>query len=56
MIKYNELLYVSEDLSVREKLLKCHHDNLLTRHFDADKISELLLWICIKRIIWVYSN
>ncbi len=42
MIEYNELLYVSEDFSVREKLLKHHHDNFLTRHFDADKISELL--------------
>ena len=42
MIKYNESLYVSEDLSVREELLKCHHDNLLMRHFDADKINKLL--------------
>ena len=42
MIKYNELLYVSEDLSVREELLKRHHDDSLARHFDADKISELL--------------
>ncbi len=42
MIKYNESLYVSEDLSIREELLKHHHDNLLAKHFDADKISELL--------------
>jgi len=42
MIKYNKSLYVSENLSVREKLLKHHHDDLLARHFDADKISELL--------------
>ncbi len=42
MIKYNESLYVSEDLSVREELLKRHHDDSLARHFDADKISELL--------------
>jgi len=42
MIKCNESLYVSEDLSVREELLKCHHDDSLARHFDADKISELL--------------
>ncbi len=42
MIEYNELLYVSENLSVRKKLLKHHHDDLLARHFDADKISELL--------------
>ena len=42
MNEYNELLYVSENLSVREKLLKRHYDNLLARHFDADKISKLL--------------
>ncbi len=42
MIEYNESLYVSEDLSIREELLKHHHDDSLARHFDADKISELL--------------
>ncbi len=42
MIAYNESLYVSEDLSVREELLKHHHDDSLARHFDADKINELL--------------
>ncbi len=42
MIEYNESLYVSEDLFVREELLKRHHDDSLARHFDADKISELL--------------
>ena len=42
MIKYNESLYVSEDFSVREELLKHHHDDSLARHFDADKINELL--------------
>ncbi len=42
MIKYNKSWYVSEDFSVREELLKHHHDNFLTRYFDADKINELL--------------
>ncbi len=42
MIEYNELLSVSENLSVREELLKRHHDDSLAKHFDADKISELL--------------
>jgi len=42
MIEYNELLYVSEGFSVKEELLKCHHDNFLIKHFDANKISELL--------------
>jgi len=42
MIEYNESLYVSEDFSVREELLKRHHDDSLVKHFDVDKISELL--------------
>jgi len=42
MIEYNKLLYVSENLSVREEFLKRYHDDSLVRHFDADKISELL--------------
>ncbi len=42
MIKYNKSLYVSKDFSVREKLLKCYHNNSLTRYFDADKICKLL--------------
>ncbi len=42
IIKYNESLYVSENLSVRKKLLKCHHDDFLIRYFNADKINKLL--------------
>ncbi len=42
MIAYNESLYVSEKFSVKEELLKRHHNDSLTKHFDADKISELL--------------
>ena len=42
MIEYNELLYVSENLSIREELLKHHHNDSLARHFDTDKISKLL--------------
>ncbi len=42
MIEYNESLYVSEDLFVREELLKRHHDDSLAKHFDVDKISKLL--------------
>ncbi len=60
MIKYNESLYVSEDLSVREKLLKRHHDDLLARHFDADKISELLddkyYWKSMIKNVKKYKN
>ncbi len=60
MIEYNESLYVSENLSVREELLKHHHDNSLARHFDADKISELLdckyYWKSIIKNVKEYIN
>ncbi len=42
MIEYNKSLYVSKDVSVKEELLKCHHDDSLAKHFDAEKINELL--------------
>ncbi len=42
IIKYNESMYVSEDLSIRKKLLKRHYDDLLAKYFNADKISKLL--------------
>jgi hypothetical protein len=42
MIEYNRALYVSEDISVREELLKRHYNDFLTKHFDVDKISKLL--------------
>ncbi len=60
MIEYNELLYVSEDLSIREELLKHHHDDSLAKHFDADKISELLdckyYWKSINKDVKKYVN
>ncbi len=60
IIEYNESLYVSENLSVREELLKHHHDNSLARHFDADKISELLdckyYWKSIIKNVKEYIN
>ncbi len=36
------MLYVLEDFSIRKKLLKHHYDDLLTKHFDVDKINKLL--------------
>ncbi len=60
MIEYNKSLYVSEDLSVREELLQHHHDDSLIRHFDADKISELLdckyYWKSIIKNVKEYIN
>ncbi len=60
IIEYNELLYVSEDFSVKEELLKHHHDDFLTRHFDADKINELLnykyYWKSIIKNVKEYIN
>ncbi len=60
MIEYNESLYVSEDFSVKEELLKHHHDDLLAKHFNADKISKLLnckyYWKSIIKDVKQYIN
>jgi len=42
IIEYNKALHVFKDISVKEKLLKHYHDDFLTKHFDTDKINELL--------------
>lgn len=41
MIKHNKAWYVLKNLSIREKLLKLHHNNFLTKHINIDKISKL---------------
>ncbi len=60
MIKYNESLYVSEDFSIKEELLKCHNNNFLAKHFDANKINELLnckyYWKSIIKNVKKYIN
>ena len=42
MLKYDEKLYISKNVTVREELLKRHHNNVLTEHFNINKIKELL--------------
>ena len=42
LLKYNDKLYVPEEASVREELLRRHHDDPLARHFGVDKTSELM--------------
>ena len=42
ILKYNKKLYVFKDATIREELLKQHHDNVLTKHFDAKKTKKLL--------------
>ncbi len=60
MIKYNESLYVSEDFSIKEELLKCYNNNFLAKHFDANKINELLnckyYWKSIIKNVKKYIN
>ena len=42
LLKYNDKLYVPEEASVLEELLRCHHDDPLARHFGVDKTLELM--------------
>ncbi len=54
------MLYVLEDFSIRKKLLKHHYDDLLTKHFDVDKINKLLdckyYWKSIIKDVKKYKN
>jgi hypothetical protein len=41
-LKFRERYYVFEKEFLRIELLKRHHDDILTNHFDVKKTSELL--------------
>ncbi len=58
MIKYNESLYVLEDLSVREKLLKCHHDDFLVRAIKSQILLKKYDQECQKvyKYLWHLSE
>ena len=36
LLCYEEQLYISFETSVRTKLLRCHHDDVLAEHFDIE--------------------
>jgi len=42
LLRYNELLYVSEEESLRAELVKRHHDDILASHFEVEKTIELI--------------
>ena len=50
MLKYDEKLYISKNVIVHEKLLKRYYNNVLTKHFNINKIKEFL----IKKYYWKY--
>ena len=41
-VKCNECFYVSNDAIVKEKFIKKHHDDLLSEHFETQKILNLI--------------
>ncbi len=60
LLRYNDLLYVPEEASVREELLKRHHDDPLAGHFGIDKTLELMsrkyYWDSIKTDVKEYVD
>ena len=58
LVKRNECLYVSSDIIVKEKLIKKHHNNLLSRYFKAQKTLNLIQrkyhWIVYSKQIKTY--
>ena len=60
LLRYKNMLYVPEEAFVREELLRHHHDDPLTRHFDVDKTLKLMTrkyyWDSIKADVKSYVN
>ena len=60
LLHYNGRLYVPEEASVREELLKRHHDDPLAGHFGVEKTSELIgrkyFWKSMKADIKEYVD
>ena len=54
------MLYVLEETSVREELLRRYYDDPLTGHFDVDKTLKLITrkyyWNSIKADVKSYVN
>ena len=42
LVKRNECLYVLDDAIVKKKLIRKHHDDSLSRHFETQKILNLI--------------
>ena len=43
LLCYEEQLYIFSEASIRTKLLRCHHDDVLARHFDIEQTLKLML-------------
>ena len=42
LVKCNKCFYVSNDAAVKKKLIKKHYDDLLSKHFEIQKILNLI--------------
>ena len=42
LVRRNECLYVSNDAIVKKKFIKKHHDDSLSKHFEIQKILNLI--------------
>ena len=55
LVKRNECFYISNNAVVKKKLIKKHHNDLLSKHFEIQKILNLIqkkyYWaVCAKQI------
>ena len=41
-VKHNECFYISNDAIVKEKFIKKHHDDSLSKYFEVQKILNLI--------------
>ncbi len=58
LLCYKSKIYILFDKVVKNELIKLHHDDVLTEHYEIDKIINLLFrkyyWVNITNNVWEY--
>ena len=42
LFKYKNRFYIFENATIKNKFINKHHNDFLTKHFDVDKIVNLI--------------
>ncbi len=42
LLHYKNKIYILSDKVVKNELIKLHHDNVLTKHYEVDRTINLL--------------
>ncbi len=58
LLYHKSKIYILSDKAVKNELIKLHHDDVLTKHYEVDRIINLLFrkyyWVNIMNNVWEY--